>query len=262
MPTSKCFPAITGSCFCNSIRYRLLSSPLYCYACHCADCQKSTGSAFALLLSIETSNVRVLSEIPPVAIHRESKPGLFDRHVECPTCKTELWSHNVFGTAIADVRVGTLDLPSLMEPDLHIFVESKIDWVILPDGAKSTPRDFKPKEMWPQSSLKRLDACLQKIEESKEEELPRVLATTAEMKKGSSLAIQSTKIEAEPEQNSGEGDKTPTGVEADEGDFEDDAVFDKRVDDMETALLERLEKLCMKLEIAETKDIEIKNRIE
>jgi len=250
---SSIFPAINGSCFCCTIRFRLLASPLYCYACHCADCQKSTGSAFGLFLNIESSNIRILSELAPVEILREKKPGLFDRHVECPRCKTELWSNHIFGAAIADVRVGTLDLPSLMEPDLHMFVESKLDWVILPKGARVTPKDYQPKELWPQSSLKRLEICLRKTKEIEQKRLPMVVPATARTEEGSLAAAQQIRMEEESEQTSGEGDTTPTGIEFEDKDPEDYAVFEKRIDDTEKALLERLEKLRIKLEGDTTK---------
>lgn len=136
-PKHKPFPSITGGCVCNTIRYRLLTSPLFCFACHCPDCQRMTGSAFGLFLNIEANYITVISPKIPVRRQVTKRPGLISRHVVCPACETELWSNNTLGPAIIDLRVGTLDFPSLMEPDLHSFTESKLEWVGLPEGAST-----------------------------------------------------------------------------------------------------------------------------
>ncbi|KAH9866280.1 hypothetical protein J1614_008846 [Plenodomus biglobosus] len=243
MSAPKRFPSITGSCVCSTVRYRLLTSPLYCYACHCPDCQKSSGSAFGLLLNIELYNIRIISDTAPVAVVREKKPGHFDRHVECPKCKVELWSNNIFGDAIADVRVGTLDYPSLMEPDLHMFVDSKLDWVILPEGTTAVPKDYDPKDRWPKSSLDRLDICLQRSEEMKGN---KEAAAIAQNERPATNHQSGT--EGEAEEISGEGEKTPTAVEFGDKDLEDDEAFEIRFKETEKALQERLEKLRLKLE--------------
>jgi hypothetical protein len=245
MSTTKPFPAITGSCVCNTVRYRLLTSPLYCYACHCADCQKSTGSAFAINLNIELYNIQIISPTAPNFIKREKKPGVIDRHAECPQCRVQLWSNNALGDAIADVRVGTLDFASLMEPDCHIFVDSKLDWIRLPDDAKTMPQDYDLKMLWPKSSLKRLEICMQRAGVMRERTLAALKAMKEEAADGG---------EREAEEASAEGDKTPTAVEVG---GEDDEAFEKRFKETEKALQERLEKLSIKLEEEEvTKKME------
>src|SRR5678815_867212 len=44
---------VTGGCACGSIRYQLLDKPMFVHCCHCDDCQRLTGSAFALNAIIE-----------------------------------------------------------------------------------------------------------------------------------------------------------------------------------------------------------------
>jgi hypothetical protein len=242
MSKAKPFPAVTGSCVCNLVRYRLLTSPLFVYACHCADCQKATGSAFGFFLNIELFNIQIISPTAPVTVSREKKnPGVRVQQVVCPRCRTELWSSSWVGPVMCDVRVGTLDFPSLMEPDLHIFVDSKLDWMRLPEGAKTTPKDYDLREYWPKSSLKRLDFCLAKMEEAKKKR-EAALATIAEQAAGNASGIQD-----DAEEVSAEGEKTPTAVEPGDAELEDDEAFEKRFKETERALQERLEKLSLKL---------------
>ena len=59
------------------------------------------------------------------------------------------------GDAIRFIRVGTLDEPDRLPPDIHIYTSSKQPWVILPAGALAMPEYYKSAEVWPQESLGR-----------------------------------------------------------------------------------------------------------
>ncbi|KAF2026472.1 hypothetical protein EK21DRAFT_115822 [Setomelanomma holmii] len=238
-PKSKTFPSISGSCLCNTIRYRLLTSPLFCYACHCPDCQRITGSAFGLFLQIETYNIQILSPVRPIFITQTRHTGVISRHVECPRCKIELWGNNGIGAAVADIRVGTLDFPGLFEPDLHTFVESKIDWLVLPEGARTVPKDYDYKKVWPKSSLRRLNLCLKRVAEAQKSGKAQAVAAGGE---GVGEGGQGGDEKVE------DGEKTPTATEFVEGEGEDDEAFEKRYRETESRLQERLEKLRVKLE--------------
>ncbi|KAH7380207.1 Mss4-like protein [Phaeosphaeria sp. MPI-PUGE-AT-0046c] len=238
-PKHKPFPTVTGGCICSTIRYRLLSSPLFCYACHCPDCQRSTGSAFGLFLNIESSRIKIISPTRPVPVVIERRPGLVSRHVECPKCKCELWAGNMLGPAICDVRVGTLDYPSLMEPDVHSFVESRLEWVRLPEGATTTVRGFEHRKLWPEASLRRLDSALARWAQD-----AAALTAAAAVAKGGVIAAEEGR--GGEDVSGGDGEKTPTAGEfGAEG--EDDEAFEKRFRETERALQERLEKLSEKL---------------
>ncbi|KAF1831416.1 hypothetical protein BDW02DRAFT_55537 [Decorospora gaudefroyi] len=232
MSKPKPFPAITGSCVCNKIRYRLLTSPLFCYACHCNDCQKATGTAFALGLNIELYNISIISPTAPTIVSLERKPGMTDRFAACPTCNTELWSMR---EPVVDVKVGTLDFPSLMEPDAHVFVESKLDWMVLPPGAKTVEKGCDRMRLWPKSSLARYEVCMKRAEEAKRKK-----------GQGDEKSDRSERGEDAEEEGGVEGDKTPTAAGELAG--EDDEAFEKRFKETEKALQERLEKLSIKLE--------------
>ena len=38
---------ITGGCACGAIRYEVTAEPIVTFNCHCRDCQKTTGGAYA-----------------------------------------------------------------------------------------------------------------------------------------------------------------------------------------------------------------------
>jgi hypothetical protein len=142
------------------VRYRLTDAPLFVHCCHCTWCQRETGASFALNAMIETSRVQLLSGHPET-VHTPSASGQGQLIVRCPDCKVAVWSHYAgAGTKAAFVRVGTLDEPNLCPPDMHIFTESKQDWVQIPDGARSVPAYYDRDQVWPAASLERRAAML------------------------------------------------------------------------------------------------------
>jgi hypothetical protein len=227
MPHSRPFPAVTGGCFCGAVRYRLLTAPLFCHACHCSDCHKHTGSVFACYTSIEAEYLSSIGSTAAQVTTSVSSSGLERRSVSCPKCGTKLWTSSDENPVTVDVRTGTLDHPELMEPDLHAFIESRIPWIHLPEGAKTCNGYFDFRKMWPASSLKRFDAAILRHEEK--------------------LKQKSTKNEGvAATEDEKEADKTPTAQSPEQK--EDDEEFEKRYRETEKALQERLEKLTIKLD--------------
>ena len=123
-----------GGCSCGAVRYRLTSEPLFTNCCHCLNCQRQTGSAFVINLLIETDRVELLAGDPqPVDVPRDD--GSRQRIFRCPDCQVAVFSE--YGRpAMRFVRAGTLDEPSSVTPDAHIFTRTKLSWVELPE---STP---------------------------------------------------------------------------------------------------------------------------
>ena len=129
MATKPGFPA-EGGCTCRSVRYRIATEPLFVHCCHCRWCQRETGAAFAINALIESSRVEVLSGQPEPVV-TPSNSGRGQTIGRCPQCRIALWSHYAGGgPAFSFVRVGTLDNPDLLPPDIHIFTSSKQPWVI------------------------------------------------------------------------------------------------------------------------------------
>ena len=110
-----------GGCACRAVRYRMTSRPLFVHCCHCRWCQRETGASFALNAMIETSRLEILAGAPePVETPSESGRG--QTILRCPACQLALWSHYAgAGRRVAFVRVGTLDAPDRLPPDIHTF---------------------------------------------------------------------------------------------------------------------------------------------
>jgi hypothetical protein len=76
-----------------------------------------------------------------------------------------VWSHYAgAGPVVKFVRVGTLDDPDALPPDIHIFTQSKQPWVVIPPGVPAVPEYYDRKDCWPPESLARRQAILPLIE--------------------------------------------------------------------------------------------------
>ena len=151
--------ALEGGCTCGGVRYRLTSAPMFTHCCHCTDCQRQTGSGFAINALIERDRIEVTKgETVETALPTDSgRPHLVHR---CPACGVTLWSHYGGRRAVSFVRVGTLDHAAAIEPDVHIFTRSKLPWVRLPDGALAFDVYYDTKALWPPEALARREAAL------------------------------------------------------------------------------------------------------
>jgi len=144
-----------GGCTCRYVRYRMTSSPLIVHCCHCRWCQRETGTAFALNALIEADRV-ALAEGEVEVIDTPSESGKGQLISRCPRCHVAVWSNYAgAGDALRFVRVGTLDEPDRLPPDIHIFTASKQPWVILPPGTPAVAGYYRASEVWSEQSLER-----------------------------------------------------------------------------------------------------------
>jgi len=150
---------LEGGCACGSVRYRLTAAPMFVHCCHCKDCQRQTGSAFVLNALIETDRIERLSG-EPVAVRVPTDSGRPHDIYRCPRCQTAMWSDYGGRPNLRFVRIGTLDKPSALPPDVHIFTRSKLPWIELPKGAQVFEVYYDTKALWPAESLERRKAAL------------------------------------------------------------------------------------------------------
>ena len=144
-----------GHCTCGAIRFRMTSAPLFVNCCHCRWCQRESGASFALNAMIEADRVELMSGEPEIVM-TPTNSGQGQKVSRCPHCRIALWSnYSGAGDAVRFVRVGTLDEPDRLPPDIHIFTASKQPWVVLPADTPAVAEYYDRKQYWPAASLER-----------------------------------------------------------------------------------------------------------
>jgi hypothetical protein len=163
MSAASAFP-LDGGCDCRTLRYRMKTPPLIVHCCHCRWCQRETGASFALNALIEADRVTLLSGEPEV-VHTPSESGIGQKIARCPTCRIAVWSNYPgAGPVIRFVRVGTLDDPDRLPPDIHIYTASKQPWVVIPPDVPALPAHYDREAVWSSESLARRRAIAPQIE--------------------------------------------------------------------------------------------------
>ncbi|MFK7943472.1 MAG: GFA family protein [Paracoccaceae bacterium] len=147
----------TGRCACSLVRYELASAPYWTHCCHCTECQRLTGSAFAVNTMIEAERVHVTGKTAEVTVETPSGGGQTINN--CASCQTALWTCYGGNPAIRFVRGGTLDQAGQIVPDIHIFTRSKQPWVVIPEGTRTEDGFYNYEDVWPAEALARRTAA-------------------------------------------------------------------------------------------------------
>ena len=157
------FP-LDGGCDCGYVRYRLMTRPMVVHCCHCRWCQRESGASFALNAMIEADRVLTTAGVPDI-VNTPSHSGKGQKIARCPHCRLALWSnYSGAGPVIRFVRVGTLDQPDHLAPQIHIFTSSKQPWIMIPPDQAAVPEYYDREKYWPIESLHRRIALLPLIE--------------------------------------------------------------------------------------------------
>jgi hypothetical protein len=150
---------LKGGCACGRLRYRMRGAPMFVHCCHCKDCQRQTGTAFVLNALIEADRIELESG-SPTRYTMPTDSGRPHTVFRCPDCGTAVWSEYGGLKTLRFIRVGTLDDPTELRPDVHIYIRSKLPWITLPEGVPAFAAYYDSKTLWPAASLERRRAIL------------------------------------------------------------------------------------------------------
>lgn len=131
-----------GGCLCGSVRYECTEAPLMMGTCHCRDCQRNSGSAFATLMIFKKDAVSFRGD----SLSRFTHAGGSGQTVErgfCKNCGSPVSAYYDVTPDFMVVLAGTLDDPSLIQPQWNIYTAGKQPWIELPPHIKSFEGGFK-----------------------------------------------------------------------------------------------------------------------
>ena len=120
-------PGIKGGCLCGAVRYEVSSDPVMVRNCHCDDCRKATGGAFATNVFIKEDDLTVegeLSKFDHVADSGNARSQEF-----CPKCGTSIFSKGARLKGIKAARIGTIDDASGLTPMGNVYTARALEFV-------------------------------------------------------------------------------------------------------------------------------------
>jgi len=124
-----------GGCGCGALRYRIEGKPAALIACHCSECQRQSGSAFGMSLVVPKDSFRLLSG-EPKTYTRLAASGRKVDCVFCDECGIRIYHRPRYLGETVNVKPGTLDDTSWLDPKAHVWTNSKQPWVPIPEGVK------------------------------------------------------------------------------------------------------------------------------
>ena len=120
-------PTTSGRCACGAIRYECSADPIVCSNCHCRDCQRASGSAFASLFIVWADSFRILSgKLKFYEVTAES--GGWMRRGFCPDCGSPILIEQPHRPRIILIHAASLDDPSLHKPRMDCYVTRAQPW--------------------------------------------------------------------------------------------------------------------------------------
>jgi hypothetical protein len=125
---------LSGGCPCGAIRYRIDALPLLLYACHCTNCQRQSGSAFAVNMPVATQAFHIVQGAPN-GWHHISPAGVDVVSWFCGNCGGRINGERGSRPESTNVRAGSLDDTSWLMPVAHFFLRSAQPWVQLSEDA-------------------------------------------------------------------------------------------------------------------------------
>lgn len=121
------FP-VAGGCRCGAVRYELLARPLGVYNCHCKDCQRFSGAAYAMSIVVRKPDLRLVDgELD--SYRKVADSGRVALMHGCAACSTRIWNEPLSSPDLLILKPGTLDDSSWAAPAGNIWVGRKMPWV-------------------------------------------------------------------------------------------------------------------------------------
>jgi hypothetical protein len=117
---------LSGGCTCGAVRYVAKADPILMLNCHCRDCQRASGSAFAPLVVVPKGSLEIRGELRYHAVVGGS--GTRVERGFCPTCGNPVAIKLARMPDIIGVMASSLDEPALHTPSVEIFTASAHPW--------------------------------------------------------------------------------------------------------------------------------------
>jgi hypothetical protein len=122
-----------GGCLCGGVRYQVKGTLRGVVACHCSQCRRTSGH-HAAMTSAPSENIELT-----VSDHlRWYKSSENAERGFCDRCGGNLFWKQA-GRDDVSVTAGTLDAPTHLSVEQHIFVADKSDYYSINDNAPKQP---------------------------------------------------------------------------------------------------------------------------
>lgn len=123
---------IEGGCLCGQVHYSGEAQPVFQAVCHCKNCQRQAGTAYSVIVGVPKGALTVTGTLK--TYHDKGDSGGTVDRLFCPECGSPVFSEAPANPALVFIKAGTLDDPSWVTPQIHIWTESAMACTAIPEG--------------------------------------------------------------------------------------------------------------------------------
>jgi hypothetical protein len=133
---------LSGGCACGAVHYEATVDPVLMFNCHCRDCQRAGGSAYAPVVVFAKAGLHLQGEL-----RYHVSTGDNGKAIErgfCPNCGSQIAIKLERLPDIIGIQAGSLADPSRFVPAMDSFTDCAQPWDNMPPERKKLPRGFGP----------------------------------------------------------------------------------------------------------------------
>jgi len=127
---------LTGGCYCGAVRYEAVGDPLMQAQCHCRECQYITGGSPNMFVAMAPDGFKYTKGAPKQFSRKDLEKPVTREF--CAECGTHVVTRP--NRPIIVIKVGTLDDPSQIKPQVAIYTIDKQPFHHVPDGMPAFER--------------------------------------------------------------------------------------------------------------------------
>ena len=131
----------TASCLCGGVKFRITGELEPIQVCHCMQCRKAQGTAFATNAPVARSAFQ-LDSGAELLTEYESSPG--KKRAFCSRCGSPVYSRRDARPEVLRIRVGLLNEPLAVRPSVHFYTSHKANWWDIADDLPQFSEAFIP----------------------------------------------------------------------------------------------------------------------
>lgn len=131
----------TANCLCNGVRLRVEGELEPIQICHCLQCRKAQGSAFAANIPVDRAAVTFDSGTELLSEY-ESSPG--KTRVFCRRCGSPVYSARTSLPGVVRIRAGLFNEPLPVRPVAESYVAHRANWWTAQCDVPQFPEAYSP----------------------------------------------------------------------------------------------------------------------
>lgn len=130
---------VKGSCLCGNVKYESTAEPAMVATCHCANCQRASGSSFSVNIAVPPDSVTISGDSLKAYEDTTTDSGIPMLRKFCANCGSPILSEVMAAGGMNFIKAGTLDDSSWVTPGAEIWCDSKVSWGTAPADAPQMP---------------------------------------------------------------------------------------------------------------------------